>query len=224
VRRYERIAIEKWLDKHRRSPKTNESMGTKLVESISARQIIERAVLSQAVDKETSTIWHSGSGRLKVNGALKGGLNAAMTHFDTALKLSPDDLPAKLLKEAALLQQQVDNLLERAEMAEVDLSCFAFQKSSAIAAIVRTKDTPMTAWKRLKEGVSIVRIIDNMDLLKDLCNRPAPGASNEVDWVSEMSEIVGKEFVISANDEELRAYDIDDYAIPFDACILIKEG
>ena len=70
---------------------------------------------------------------------------------------------------------------------------------------------------------SVIRIIDNVDEFRRLCERRAPGADRFVDWVEDMEDLAGEEFTVEDIDEEDRAYKIDhQYRVPFDACILVR--
>ena len=81
----------------------------------------------------------------------------------------------------------------------------------------------MTAWRGdLVPNQSVIRIIDDVDEFRRLCERRAPGAEDAVTWVDEMAEFAGREFTIEGLDEDDRAYNNDQYRVPFDACILVR--
>ena len=54
---YERNAIEKWLKKHKKSPYTNEKMGTKLLPATQVRNMIESMVRSGAISGDKAGEW-----------------------------------------------------------------------------------------------------------------------------------------------------------------------
>jgi len=70
---------------------------------------------------------------------------------------------------------------------------------------------------------SSAQVIDDADELERLCERPAPGASSEVHWLEEMTELCGREFVVGLVDDDLKSYGVGDYHVPFDAVILVSE-
>ena len=60
----------------------------------------------------------------------------------------------------------------------------------------------MTAWRGdLVPNQSVIRIIDNVDEFRRLCERRAPGADRFVDWVEDMEDLAGEEFTVEDIDE-----------------------
>ena len=92
--------------------------------------------------------------------------------------------------------------------------------------VVAAAGAPMTTWRGdLVPGQSRIRIIDDVEEFQRLCERPAPGANedSEVGWCEdEMEELAGNEYKVDGVNEQHRSYMVDDYCVPFDACILVK--
>lgn len=80
------------------------------------------------------------------------------------------------------------------------------------------------SWEEIKQSTPIdVRIIDDIQLVKKLCKRPAPGAKTHSGWHSnkelDISRLLGSKFTVKGTDlsEEIRAVNIHVWYIPFDA-------
>ena len=54
---YERSAIEEWLEKHAKSPHTNEPMGTKLLPATQVKNLIASMVRSGALSGDKAGAW-----------------------------------------------------------------------------------------------------------------------------------------------------------------------
>ena len=54
---YERSAIAEWLEKHKRSPMTNEAMGAKLVPAVQAKNMIRSMIKSGALTGDKTDEW-----------------------------------------------------------------------------------------------------------------------------------------------------------------------
>ena len=54
---YERAAITEWLKKHKKSPLTNEEMGTKLLPAHQVKNMIEKLVRSGAISGDKAEGW-----------------------------------------------------------------------------------------------------------------------------------------------------------------------
>lgn len=213
---YEKADIKQWLAKEKRSPRTNKPMGTRLVESINARDIVEKAVNAGLVEDEAAASWHIKTGKLKAQAELPGGACGAMRHFQAAFKLNPSPT-AEVLMEAADLRHRVDCFLKRAADVDVDVSSLGLARKSL------NGENVMTEWRPLTPGVSRLRIIDDLQEFEYLCNRPAPGAEAEVMYCEDMECMRGATFTLDANNEAGKSYELNDYTIPFDACILVSE-
>mmetsp|Transcript_8027 Transcript_8027/g.23988 ORF Transcript_8027/g.23988 Transcript_8027/m.23988 type:complete len:327 (-) Transcript_8027:16-996(-) len=91
---YERESIETWLAKKKKSPLTNEAMGTRLLDSATARKQIIAAIEGGSVDAEAAAAWHLGSARAMILGTLPGGTGAVgagvrSTHSSPSVEPSP---------------------------------------------------------------------------------------------------------------------------------------
>ena len=124
---------------------------------------------------------------------------------------------------AVALKTQMDALLKEGAATGVDAVSIVFGDVSAYYGV------PMKEFLNLRDGLSKVRIIDDANEFKRLCERPAPGADGNAGWLSYMAGFCGEELVVVSQCDAQKIYrvlapggDIDDvFGIPFDACILV---
>ena len=220
--------IEKWLRKKKSSPLTNKPMGTRLADHGDGRCIVSSAIESGLVDADAATAWHVASARLKIVATLPGGLDSAKEHL-AAVAPSPEcerveeaSPEREALLEAFELRDRMLALVKRGDRLglgrEVE-RLLTVDHPSGVAA-----GAPMAAWRGdLVPKQSVVRIIDDVEEFQRLCERPAPGADDEVGWCEdEMEELAGNIYTVRRVYGRTRSYDIGDYAVPFDACILVR--
>jgi hypothetical protein len=218
---YDRERIEKWLQKKESSPITNKPMGTTLIDHVAGRSVVASAIESGLIDAEDASKWHLASARLKIVEKLPDGLDSAKAHL-AAAAASPE---REMLLKAFKLREQVSTFGDGA--AELGLGSevaqlLAYKPPAAIT------DARMTEWRPdLVVDESVICIIDDLDELKRLCSRPAPGAAEGVGWNQLMSVLLGEEFTVQDVSERLRSYEVctdegDDSSVPFDACILVE--
>ena len=75
---------------------------------------------------------------------------------------------------------------------------------------------------------ALVRVIPDRDEFQRLCERPAPGAVEAVEWCDDMEAMCGRHYAIEAVYSnscgyELTKSDTDDtFAVPFDACMFVS--
>ena len=84
----------------------------------------------------------------------------------------------------------------------------------------------MTAWKPLREGAR-VRVLNDVDEVKRLCDRPAPGTSKACGFVPNMAGFCGDIHTVKRSNEASKSYNIGDssrYSFPFDALILTMDS
>ena len=90
----------------------------------------------------------------------------------------------------------------------------------------------MPAWRELREGTSVIRVIDDPAEAERLCLRKAPGAEHRVGWMdgSPKAQCCGKSYVVKGNRSGCKGYCIhnpDDglslpnWLLPFDAVSLV---
>ena len=186
--------------------------------------------MSSQVDANAAAAWHLASARLKIVGDLPGGLMSAKEHL-AAVASSPEcdreetSLSDRaMLLEAFTLREQVKSFVARAGERGLGSEVERLLTVDRPSGVVAAAGAPMTAWRGdLVPNQSVIRIIDNVDEFRRLCERRAPGADRFVDWVEDMEELAGEEFTVEGLDEDDRAYNIDQhYRVPFDACILVR--
>ena len=222
--------IERWLRQKKTSPLTNKPMGTHLADHADGRTLVSSAIESGLVDAEAAAAWHLGSARLKIVGELPGGLASAKEHLAAAAP-SPECERAEetssdrdTLLEAFKLREQVKSFVARAGERGLGSEVVRLLTVDRPSGVVAAAGAPMTAWRGdLVPDQSMIRIINNVDEFRRLCERPAPGADRFVDWVEDMEELAGEEFTVEGLDEDDRAYNIEaHFRVPFDACILVR--
>ena len=82
----------------------------------------------------------------------------------------------------------------------------------------------MKEFRKLRARRSRIRVIDDPNELKRLCERPAPGDASAMGWDDAMDDLCGQEFIVYAHHGSCKTYGImdGDFWIPFDACILVS--
>ena len=96
-------------------------------------------------------------------------------------------------------------------------------------------ESPMTEWRELREGKSVIRIIADEDELKRLCRRAPRGSTATVGWNSQVRLCGGMFYLVDRNAHTKKWYQVkrlphepreqgtvDYWVFPYDACILIK--
>ena len=219
---YEKSAIERWLSRKKCSPLTRERMGDRLVFSALTRSLVLSAIENDVVDDDAAAAWHLQSAKAIMSGKLAGAPGSVKDHLEHAERLS-ESPEAKLMLRAVALKTQMDALLKEGAATGVDAVSIVFGDVSAYYGV------PMKEFLKLRNGQSKVRIIDDANEFKRLCERRAPGADDNAGWLSCMAGFCGKEFVVVTQCDAQKIYcvlepggdDEDVIGIPFDACILV---
>ena len=216
-RLYERDAIERWFESKATSPVTNAEIGTHLVDSTQTRTLILTAIEGGAVDDDAAAAWHFESAKATADGKLTGVLSSAKDHLlrADALSSSPE---IKLSLKAVDLKVQQDALLKEG----VDTG------TGVVAAILggdKIAFAPMREWRELREGTSVIRVIDDAAEVERLCERKAPGADTFCGWRDSKAQCCGKCYVVKDNTSRCKGYHIQNpgtfYVFPFDAVSLM---
>lgn len=228
---YERDAIERWLSSKATSPVTNAAMGTSLVDSTQTRTLILTAIEGGSIDDDSAAVWHLESAKAIADGKLTGALTSVKDHLESADELSSSP-EIKLSLEAVNLKLEQDTLLKRGADAGAGLV-------ASVLGGAKTDEAPMTEWRALRQGKSVIRVISNLNELKRLCMRPAPGASAAVKWIDAMETCCGRYYFIAPStmlgnqSDPVKGYNVlrlpdeidvpeaNFWAFPFDACILV---
>ena len=226
---YEKSAIERWLSSKKRSPLTNEKMGGRLVLSELTRTLVLSAIENGVVEDDAAAAWHLDSAKAVASGKLSGAMSSVKDHLDRAESFA-SSTEVDLMLRAVALKSQMDDLeseryalLKEAADAGVDVS-IVFGGASPNPGV------PMKEFVKLRDGQSKVRIIDDAEEFKRLCEHPAPDML--VGWWREMSGFCGKEYTVLENadyeygyvieDDEIEECEDETYIIPFAACILVS--
>ena len=215
---YERSAIEKWLQTKSTSPLNGAEMGKTIMDSTSTRTLIQSAIENGGVDDDAAATWHLESAKLIAAGEMPGAISSVKDHLELAdaLSSSPE---IKLLLEAVDAKLRTDALLKRG--ADAGVECVA-----SILGGEKTGFPPMTAWRELRVDKSVIRIIDDAAEAERLCERPASGGDDSVNWNSLMERCCGKFYVVNENFSCYKGYGIEnpagtDWNFPFDAVSLV---
>ena len=223
---YESAAIRQWLQSNYRSPMTNERMGDRLTPNRHARLMVEAAVKEGAVPSEDAAQWHISSAKLLASGDVPGGMSSAIEHLREAPKTPETDL----LLRCATLRTQMDSLRNEAASLDVQgVDAFFTMPAQPRADGWR----PPAGWRPLERfddtlDGALVRVIPDRDEFQRLCERPAPGAVEAVEWCDDMEAMCGRHYAIEAVYSnscgyELTKSDTDDtFAVPFDACMFVS--
>ncbi|KAH8046826.1 lysine N-methyltransferase [Aureococcus anophagefferens] len=184
---YERSAIEQWLQTKSTSPLTSgDGNGDHGFDA--RRTLIQSAIENGGVDEDAAATWHLESAKLIATGKMPGSISSVKDHLELAdaLSSSPE---IKLLLEAVDLKVQQDALLKRG--ADAGVGCVA-----SVLGVEKMSFTPMPAWRELRVGKSVIRIMDDAAEAERLCERPAPGADSCVNWDPSMAQCCGKVYVV----------------------------
>ena len=229
---YERDAIARWLSSKATSPMTNAAIGPHLVDAGHMRTLTRTIIESGAVDDDSAAAWHFESAKAMADGKLTGALTSIKDHLVRADALSSSTEITLSLKAVNLkleMEAQVEALLKEGADLGIDMVV-------SVLGGAKKDEAPMTEWRKLRAGKSVIRIINDAAEFERLCERKAPGAASPVGWCEEMSGFCGKEYTVLKNREDGEIYDSEpppdrDYVIenslresfnvPFDACILV---
>ena len=132
-----------------------------------------------------------------------------------ALSSSPE---IKLSLKAVDLKVQQDALLKEGADTGTDVV-------AAILGGEKIAEPPMPAWRELREGTSVIRVIDDAAEVERLCVRKAPGADSLCGWRDSKAQCCGKFYVVKDNRSDGKGYQIGnpgaDWTFPFDAVSLV---
>ena len=147
-------------------------------------------------------------------------LKKAEEKRERAEEASPE---REALLEAFALRDRMLSLVKRGDRLGLGREFERLLTVDRPSGVVAAAAAPMTAWRYLVPHQSVIRIIRDVDEFQRLCERPAPGAAGEVGWEEgEMEELAGNIYTVRRVYGRTRSYDIGDYAVPFDACILVR--
>ena len=216
---YERDAIARWFESKATSPVTNAKIGTRLVDSGQTRTLVLTVIEGGAVDDDAAAAWHLESAKAMADGRLTGGsLTSMKDHLDRADALSSSPEITLMLEAVDLKLQQVA-LLKRG--ADAGASGVASVLGGAMSG-----EAPMTEWRELRDGKSVIRIIADEDELKRLCQK-TPWGETTLRCCGGMSYLVYKKssskkwyYVKRLPHEPVAKGDY--WVFPYEACILIK--
>ena len=215
---YERAAIEQWLQTKSTSPLTNAEMDKTVMDSKQTRTLIQSAIENGGVDDDAAATWHLESAKLIATGELPGDVSRSVKdHLELAdaLSSSPE---IKLSLKAVDLKVQQDALLKEGVDTGTDVV-------AAILGGEKIAEPPMPAWRELREGTSVIRVIDDAAEVERLCERKAPGADTFCGWRDSKAQCCGKCYVVKDNTSRCKGYHIQNpgtfYVFPFDAVSLM---
>ena len=215
---YERAAIETWLQTKSTSPLTNAEMDKTVMDSKQTRTLIQSAIENGGVDDDAAATWHLESAKLIAAGEMPGAISSVKDHLELADARSSSPEITLSLKAVNLKLQQDALLKEGADAgAGVVASVLGGEKTVAFP--------PMPAWRELRVGKSVIRVIDDPAEAERLCKRKAPGADHRVFWNPSLAPCCGKFYVVAENWSGTKSYDIanpdgTNYTFPFDAVSL----
>ena len=187
--------------------------------------MVEAAVKEGAVPSEDAAQWHISSGQVTRVGDVPGGMSSAIEHLREAPKTPETDL-----LRCATLRTQMDSLRNEAASLDVQgVDAFFTMPAQPRADGWR----PPAGWRPLERfddtlDGALVRVIPDRDEFQRLCERPAPGAVEAVEWCDDMEAMCGRHYAIEAVYSnscgyELTKSDTDDtFAVPFDACMFVS--
>ena len=212
---------------------TNAAIGPHLVDAGHMRTLTRTIIESGAVDDDSAAAWHFESAKAMADGKLTGGsLSSMKDHLVRADALSSSTEITLSLKAVNLkleMEAQVEALLKEGADLGIDMVV-------SVLGGAKKDEAPMTEWRRLRAGKSVIRIINDAAEFERLCERKAPGAASPVGWCEEMSGFCGKEYTVLENREDGEIYDSESpadrdylienslrekFSVPFDACILV---
>jgi hypothetical protein len=215
---YERSAIEKWLQTKSTSPLTGAEMNKTITDVTQTRTLIQSAIENDGVDDDAAATWHLESAKLIAAGEMPGAISSVKDHLELADARSSSPEITLSLKAVNLRLQQDALLKEGADAG-----------AGVVASVLggeKTGFSVMPAWRELRVGKSVIRVIDDPAELERLCLRSAPGANSEVGWHPSKAQCCGKFYVVKDNRSGSKGYRIanpDDgtnWLFPFDAVSL----
>lgn len=204
---YERRAIAEWFLRKKASPATNKPIGDKLVPAVAARQTVGELVEKGMVDAEASFNFFLERGRVRAarTGCSSGSgpdLEGAAADFRRALEAAaaPEQRAAAdfQLKAVAWMRAGASLVAEVQGMGQQngaghDIRAWMLELGGAARAVVSdpfVQERRLTEWQELPKGTR-VRVLNDSDELRRLCERPPPGAEESVKWVDDMQAWVG---------------------------------
>ena len=217
---YERSAIEKWLQTKSTSPLTGTEIGKTVTDVTQTRTLIQSAIENGGVDDDAAATWHLESAKLIAAGEMPGAISSVKDHLELAdARSSSPEITLSL--KAVNLKLQQDALLKRG----------ADAGAGVVASVLGGEKTvafpPMPAWRELRNGKSVIRVIDDPAEAERLCNRNAPGADSHsrMPWNPSKARCCGKFYVVSENSSGHKAYWIENpdgpnWLFPFNAVSL----
>jgi len=245
---YERRAIVQWFLKKKASPTTNKPIGDKLVPAVAARQTVGELVEQGMVGAEASFNFFLERGRVRATrvgcSSVSGpDLEGAAADFQRALGAAADpeqkmaaEFQLKALawmREGSRLAAEVHSMGQQQGGAGQDIRDWMLELGGAARAVVTApflQEHRLTEWQDLPKGTR-VRILNDSEELRRLCERPPPGAEESVKWVSDMQAWVGAVCtVLRQGDENHKNYVLvrEDapgdrtFCFPYDALLLLN--
>jgi len=134
---------------------------------------------------------------------------------------------------AAAAQQQRQRAAAAA-IAARDLQAWMLDLGEAVRAVVAgpfQRERRLAGWETLRKGVR-VRVVDGLDELRRLCDRPAPGADESVSWNDDMAAWAGSVCtVVRTGDAAHKNYILRregeqgerTFSFPYDAVLLMAD-
>ena len=221
---YERSAIEKWLRTKSTSPLTGAEIGKTLMDSTSTRTLIQSAIENGGVDDDAAATWHLESAKLIAAGEMPGAISSVKDHLELAdARSSSPEITLSL--KAVNLKLQQDALLKEGADAGAGVVASVLGGEMTGFSVMPVAFPPMPAWRELRVGKSVIRVIDDPAEAERLCKRKAPGADHRVFWNPSLAPCCGKFYVVAENWSGTKSYDIanpdgTNYTFPFDAVSL----
>jgi len=197
---YERAAIEQWLVAKERSPVTNKPMGPFLATDFAARQTVAELVEGGMLPQEEALQFYLMRGRIRATRMQPPfpppDLAGARTDFERAKQmmesLGQSDETAIHRSTIDWMQQGVDLAVKAKESKNEELTRWMTDVAAAVRiALCGPLSQRMAEWQELPIGTRF-RVIDDRVELQRLCQRPAPGAREAVNWNNEMTAFAGQ--------------------------------
>lgn len=258
---YERKCIERWLREKRTSPATNTPMGRALVPALAARQTVGSLVEDGLVDCDTSLGFLLERGRMRSLRRDAGGpdLQGALKDFSQALAMAPSDAQRRSIelqiKLVAWMQEgprllagargkddgpgdeELPDLQSRAAAAgdAQELSEWMVELGGAVRDLMVTalaEGRRLREWVKLPRGTR-VKVVDSAEELRRLCELPAPGAAEAVEWNPDMASWAGAVCTVKRRGRQcMKDYLLHreasgadhSFQFPFNALFLLAEG
>ena len=228
---YEKAAISNWLESKKRSPLTNENMGTTLVKSPPmTRALIESAIERKIVDAAAASTWHLECAKVEAIKPRSPGsqILSIKEHLRRAEEILSTSEEIKVMRDATVLRSEMDDWVLKMQARTEDLEKkqqALLEKSpetvsEAVAAILESEQK-ISESQELREKKSVIRIIDDAEEFERLCKE-----SVLCSWDDEMERFCGRVFIVQSDHGNI--CDIDDgsacnltWSIPIDACSLV---